>query len=162
MNEYNPTLSIARPVLVPETTARGTIIAAPDGASGAIGTYTANDRDNGPDGVIIYSFDISNGNDRLFEVNHETGTITLNSDLDRDADDVLDGGISVFIRACNIGLDLDTCPRRQLTIYITPINDIDPQFTEAVYTGSLNESALNGTLVVQVQCVDGDKQVGGI
>ena len=162
VNEYNPTLSIDRPILVAETTARGTVIAAPDGASGALGTYTANDRDNGPDGVIIYSFDITNGNDRLFEVNHETGTITLDSDLDRDVDDVLDGGISVFITACNIGLDLDTCPRRQLTIYITPINDIVPEFTEPIYTGSLNESAPNGTVVVQVICLDGDKQVGGV
>jgi hypothetical protein len=162
VNEYRPTLEVPAPIVVPETTQRGTTIAAPDVASGALGIFTVNDRDSGPDGVITYSFEIGNEDDSLFEVNQVTGTITLDADLDVDNHPEGREILSVSIVACNSGLELDSCEARSLTVYITPANDILPQFNETVYTASLNESAPNGTLVLQVLCVDGDTRVGEV
>ena len=162
LNEYRPELDIMRPIVVRETTPRGTVIAATDEESGALVTYSASDRDSGPGGVITYSFEIGNNDDRFFDVDQATGKITLSTDLD--ADDSADGSsrLSVSIAACNEGIELDSCETKPLTIFITAANDLTPEFTEAVYAGSLNESALNGTTVLQVQCVDGDIRVGGV
>ena len=161
VNEYKPIIIAPGPILLPETTPRGKIIAAPNDPSEALGTYTASDRDRGPDGVIAYSFNFMNGNDKLFDGNEETGIITLNDDLDFDTPEGTQVP-NVKIVVCNSGLELEICETRQLTIFLTPANDILPEFNATSYSASLNDSASNGTLVAQVLCVDRDKVVGGV
>ena len=161
VNEYHPSLE-TRVVPVPETTPRGTIIAATSTNIGALGTYTVNDRDKGEDGVVTFFFEVDNADDRFFDINQKTGTITLNTDLD--VDHLQSGTLQLFILivACNDGLNPDTCLTRQLAVYITPDNDIAPVFSANLYTATLNESDTNGTLVVQAECSDGDVIFGGI
>ena len=165
VNEYLPeitpsTITIA---LLREDDPVGKVVAAlaPRNASF---TYSATDRDDGPDGRIL--FDLTQGdsfqNQQVFDLDPDTGTLTLTRALDVDGlpgDETFDR-LDISITACNEGIPVSICNNIALTVFITAADDNDPQFLRSQYRASVLESALNGTLVVQANCVDEDKGIG--
>jgi hypothetical protein len=158
VNEYRPVLKVPPFILVNETTPIGSVIAAP--SSGPAADYSSSDGDDGADGVITYS--LTGGDDSFFQLDAD-GTITLTADPNIDNIPTGTLALSISIVACNEGIELDLCETQHLPIFITPVNDLPPVFTDTEYKANLTESELNGTFVVQVRCVDEDKGgVGGV
>ena len=161
LNEYRPTVEVGRfqieVILIPETTEISTVI-------GTIGRpiYIIDDRDDGEDGVVIFSFEVDSEDEMFFNFDERAGTIALNAGLDIDNEP---NGVKTFLISfvvCNAGLDFTTCPSRKLTITVTAENDILPQLSAPLYTVSVNELEVNGTVLVQAACSDGDKITGGV
>ena len=129
----------------------------------ALLTYTSTDRDSGPGGTVSFTLSPAQGSSAgIFELNANTGTLTLQQKLDVDN---LPGNnpivvIQISITACNEGLSTSECNSIILTVYITPANDNEPQFLQADYSETVLESAQPDTIVVQVTCVDDDKGAG--
>ena len=158
LNEFLPTISEFNTIPIPETTPNGTIIAATDHSLGPLATYTVTDRDTGPDGVIIYTLHASrnNSDDRFFELNRESGTLTLNAVLDVDDLPLGFQKLEISITICNMNVPLDICKIADLIVFITAANDIAPMFIAPLYTALVNESELNGTVILEIACMDDD------
>ena len=165
VNEYLPeiTPSTTTIALLREDDPVGKVVAALAPRNAPF-TYSATDRDDGPDGRIL--FDLTQGdsfqNQQVFDLDPDTGTLTLKRALDVDGlpgDETFDR-LDVSITACNEGIPVSICNNIALTVFITAADDNDPQFLRSQYRASVLESALNGTLVVQANCVDEDKGIG--
>ena len=167
VNEYLPTfddLGGSKTITIPETTPLGTRIAAADASIGPLLTYTATDRDRGSDGRIQYIFSDDN-NDRIqqfFELEATSGTLTLRAHLDIDDLPSPFERLEVLITACNKNVTISFCEIIALTIFVTAANDNLPMFSKPLYTASVNESALNGTAVLEVECEDDDNGQGAV
>ena len=159
LNEFLPTISNSLSTIpILETTPNGTIIAATDHSLDPLATYAVTDRDTGPDGVIIYTLHASrsNNDDKLFDLNRVSGTLTLNALLDVDN---LPSGfqkLEISITVCNMNVSLDLCQIIDLIVFVTAANDIAPAFTEQLYTASVSELELKSSLILQAECMDDD------
>ena len=160
INEYLPVISSSgsSTTTIAETAPPGTTIAAT--SIGSLLSYTASDRDEGPDGVITYSL-VDNLHDDLFELDRESGTLLLKTSPDVDSLDTLVGQFQVGIVACNEHISTALCNSIALTVYVTAANDIAPQFEPSLYPISLLEAAPIGSTVVETHCVDRDNGPGG-
>ena len=157
LNEYLPQFedSASAPISIPETTPRGAIIAATDSSIGPLLTYSAVDLDSGPDGTILYILETS-GDDRFFVLNEESGTLTLSVELDIDDLPTNFQRLEISILICNKNITLDICNSKIFTIFVTPVNEFAPVFTNPRYIASVNETELIGTAILEVVCMDDD------
>ena len=147
-----------------ETTPSGKVLAATDHSLEPEATYTVSDRDKGPDGVIVFSLHASrnNADDRFFNLDTATGTLTLNTQLDVDDLPNAFQRLDISITICNMNVTIEICALNDFIVFVTSDNDLTPMFTEPLYTASINESESNGTVVLQAVCVDADRGVGGV
>ncbi|XP_028838817.1 protocadherin Fat 3 isoform X3 [Denticeps clupeoides] len=108
------------------------------------------DGDTGFNGRIIYS--ISNGNiDTCFNINMESGLITVYRPLDREKTDQYHLNISIY--------DMGVPQRsswRLLTVNIEDVNDNNPLFHKESYTARIPENIAVGSEVAQITAVDSD------
>ena len=127
-------------------------------SSGAVTSFTVSDRDQGPDNTITYIF--ANDNDpklvSLFDLDPNTGTLSLNQTLDRDATGSLPLLITLRITIYNINPPVDKCPYMVITIFITESNDNFPIFSQETYTVTVPESFPINEVITIVICTDAD------
>lgn len=136
--------------------------------------YTATDSDDGPDGVITYTL-VTDSEEAvisgMLEVDVNTGEIITVRQLDFDVDSLLSrlpipNGIFVTlgirISVCDVfppPLNTD-CPRVLINLFLTPINEFTPEFTQEEYNLSILESAGFNEVVGRVTCTDRDLVIG--
>jgi VCBS repeat-containing protein len=89
-----------------------------------------------------------------FTINENTGTISTNLDLDREAKD----SYLFTVTAKDTASQITTAT---VTIAITDANDNSPVCSQAVYTASVLESATAGSSVLTVSCPDIDINFNG-
>ena len=160
VNEYLPSLG-PKVLNFPETSPVGTVVASTDKSQGPLFVYSASDKDEGSDGVVIYVFKESTSDIRFFDLERATGTLTLNQEID--VDQISDGykELIIDIIACNDDIEVESCPDTDFTIFVTAVNDIDPEFNQSSYSANVSESEVNGTVVLQATCLDGDQGMVG-
>lgn len=124
----------------------------------ALFTYTATDKDRGPDGKIIFT--LSPSSIDYLDLNSMTGTLSLQKEVDYDNLQGENPVINISITACNEDLPLNSCNNIALEVYIIPTNDNTPYFSQAEYSLSVLESAVQGTVIGQVTCLDDDRSTG--
>ena len=160
VNEFRPTV-VGMSIFtenINEDAITGTIIAATSGA-GLI-SYEVTDNDAGlDDSTITFTFTTENSITNLFSLNLTTGYLVLGQELDLDS-----GAISPFltleITACDLIPAVDDCPNIQVRLLVNAVNEFSPEFSQDSYSASIQESALENSEVVVVQCADEDVGVG--
>lgn len=140
-NKYAPVFtSLSYQVIVPENEPIGSTIL----------TFSATDRDDGPNGMVKYS--ISGGNERKeFSINENTGAIVIRQSLDYD----LIQEYHLNITAVDLGFQ----PKKSvamLTITLTDINDNPPLFNQSLYHAYLAENAPPNTIMFKAMATDKD------
>ena len=163
VNEYLPEIeSSSTTGTIPETAPVGTVIAAVDSSTGPLLSYRATDRDNGPDGIIKYSF--SDRAMQQFGLDENTGTLTLRQHLDIDnlPHDITFERLEIGVSGCNSGIPISLCKSIVFIVFVTSVNEHDPRFQQSQYIETTPESSPNGTVVEQVTCVDEDNGHGSI
>ncbi|NWI92276.1 DSG1A protein, partial [Pitta sordida] len=105
---------------------------------------------------IIYSIS-GVGIDRapygIFVVNPRTGEINITSIVDREVTPVF--VIRCFAKHSVTGVDLE--PPLELRVRVLDINDNPPVFAQTVFTGSIEESSMDNTLVMKIIATDADE-----
>lgn len=140
-NRFAPTFTaLSYQVIVPENEPIGSMIL----------TVSANDRDDGPNGIVKYT--ISGGNERKeFAINEDSGAITIRQSLDYD---------SVQEYRLNItATDLGFQPKKtvaMLAITLTDINDNAPEFNASIYHAYIAENSPTKTFVFKATATDRD------
>ncbi|NXH95483.1 DSG1A protein, partial [Pachycephala philippinensis] len=108
------------------------------------------------DNPIIYSIS-GVGIDRapygIFVVNPRTGEINITSIVDREQTPVF--VIRCFAKHAMTGVDLE--PPLELRVRVLDINDNAPVFAQTVFTGSVEESSMDNTLVMKIIATDLDE-----
>uniref|UniRef100_A0A1I8HLV4 CELR3 protein n=1 Tax=Macrostomum lignano TaxID=282301 RepID=A0A1I8HLV4_9PLAT len=107
----------------------------------SIGVVSAEDRDTGLNGQVVYSIASPSSLKHLLAIN-ENGTVTLNGTVDREATPKL----TLFLLASDLGTPprMDTA---ELQLTVLDVNDNRPEFTAAAYTGSVPEGSTAGVTV---------------
>uniref|UniRef100_A0A8C3R3E4 Desmoglein 1 n=1 Tax=Cyanoderma ruficeps TaxID=181631 RepID=A0A8C3R3E4_9PASS len=85
----------------------------------------------------------------IFIVNPRTGEINITSIVDREVTPVFVGG------ADNRSVYLE--PPLELRVRVLDINDNPPVFAQTVFTGSVEESSMDNTLVMKIIATDADE-----
>lgn len=113
------------------------------------------DKDTGFNARILYV--ISDGNtDSCFNIDMETGVISIYQPLDRERSDRYLLNISIY----DMGL-LQRSSWRLLTVNIDDVNDNSPQFSLESYTAVVPENTAIGTEVIQIVASDIDLDHNG-
>ncbi|XP_067113778.1 protocadherin Fat 3 [Osmerus mordax] len=116
---------------------------------------TAQDGDTGFNGRILHA--ISDGNkDSCFDIDMESGLITVFQPLDRERTDRYFLNITLYDQ----GLPQKSS-WRLLTINIEDTNDNDPQFPQESYSAVIPEDTAVGTDVIRVAATDKDQGQNG-
>ncbi|NXC96591.1 DSG1A protein, partial [Certhia familiaris] len=89
----------------------------------------------------------------IFVVNPRTGEINITSIVDREVTPVF--VIRCFARHSVTGIDLE--PPLELRVRVLDINDNPPVFAQTVFTGSVEESSMDNTLVMKIIATDADE-----
>ncbi|KAM7122484.1 desmoglein-4-like [Ciconia maguari] len=89
----------------------------------------------------------------IFVVNPRTGEINITSIVDREVTPVFI--IRCFARHSVTGVDLE--PPLELRVRVLDINDNPPIFAQTVFTGSIEESSMDNTLVMKIIASDADE-----
>ncbi|MGH0137819.1 UNVERIFIED_CONTAM: hypothetical protein FKN15_017586 [Acipenser sinensis] len=148
MNDNRPTFQNETYQLqVKEESAAGTVIA----------TITAfdNDEPGTNNSVVRYKIEDSEFSNN-FTIDEETGVVTINGTLDREAiEPLLNGKIQLTVTAYDWGHPI-LSSSVNVTINVEDINDNNPVFTETVYQDSVRESD-KGAYVGFVQAMDQDQ-----
>ncbi|KAL3877425.1 hypothetical protein ACJMK2_035131 [Sinanodonta woodiana] len=117
----------------------------------------ATDKDAGNNSVVLYEIENISTFCKNFTIDNETGEMRLSSTLDYEAlNDLSNGVINLTVYAYNYGAH-NVSGNVTVTIVVQDVNDNAPQFNKNGYLGSINETAVEGTLVVQINATDGDK-----
>ncbi|XP_031340977.1 cadherin-related tumor suppressor [Photinus pyralis] len=142
VNEYYP--RFIQPVFhfeVSESTEIGT----------SIGVIQATDQDSGKDGRVYYLF-VGSSNDKGFNINAESGIITISRHLDRETQ----SRIVLTVMAKNSGgIRGNDTDEAQVIITVQDGND-PPEFLQRFYETKILENAVVGSKVVMVKAVDKD------
>uniref|UniRef100_A0A1I8PJD7 Cadherin-related tumor suppressor n=1 Tax=Stomoxys calcitrans TaxID=35570 RepID=A0A1I8PJD7_STOCA len=146
-NYYTPEfLPQSYQVIVPENEPIGSTIL----------TLTANDRDEGPNGMLRYA--IAGGNERSeFRIDAETGAVIIQEPLDYDTIQEYHLNISVQ--------DLGFKPKTgmaQLTVILTDINDNPPLFNQSQYHAFIAENKPPQSYVFKAMAKDKDSPKNAI
>ncbi|XP_076089767.1 protocadherin Fat 4-like [Mytilus galloprovincialis] len=140
-NEYSPVFSEnGSNVSVPENTTVGSTIL----------TLLATDDDRGDDGIIQYSI---NASTTQFAIESSSGSIKLTGVLDRET--TKEYIIDV------LAVDSGTTPSSFTTTYsliiiVEDVNDVTPICSSNTITHGIAEDSVISTIVVQLNCSDGD------
>ncbi|NXR03637.1 DSG1A protein, partial [Sagittarius serpentarius] len=89
----------------------------------------------------------------IFVVNPRTGEINITSIVDREVTPVF--VIRCFAKHSLTGVDLE--PPLELRVRVLDINDNPPIFAQTVFTGSVEESSMDNTLVMKIIASDADE-----
>ncbi|KAK2511904.1 Dsg4 [Columba guinea] len=89
----------------------------------------------------------------IFVVNPRTGEINITSIVDREVTPVF--VIRCFAKHSVTGVDLE--PPLELRVRVLDINDNPPVFAQTVFTGSIEESSMDNTLVMKIIATDADE-----
>ncbi|NWV42060.1 DSG1A protein, partial [Grantiella picta] len=89
----------------------------------------------------------------IFVVNPRTGEINITSIVDREVTPVF--VIRCFAKHSVTGIDLE--PPLELRVRVLDINDNPPIFAQTVFTGSVEESSMDNTLVMKIIATDADE-----
>ncbi|NXE15028.1 DSG1A protein, partial [Lophotis ruficrista] len=89
----------------------------------------------------------------IFVVNPRTGEINITSIVDREVTPVF--VIRCFAKHSVTGVDLE--PPLELRVRVLDINDNPPIFAQTVFTGSVEESSMDNTLVMKIIATDADE-----
>ncbi|XP_063180059.1 desmoglein-4-like [Chroicocephalus ridibundus] len=89
----------------------------------------------------------------IFVVNPRTGEINITSIVDREVTPVF--VIRCFAKHSVTGVDLE--PPLELRVRVLDINDNPPIFAQTVFTGSIEESSMDNTLVMKIIATDADE-----
>uniref|UniRef100_A0A8C4U3T7 Desmoglein 1 n=1 Tax=Falco tinnunculus TaxID=100819 RepID=A0A8C4U3T7_FALTI len=89
----------------------------------------------------------------IFVVNPRTGEINITSVVDREVTPVF--VIRCFAKHSVTGVDLE--PPLELRVRVLDINDNPPVFAQTVFTGSIEESSMDNTLVMKIIATDADE-----
>ncbi|NWY17874.1 DSG1A protein, partial [Aphelocoma coerulescens] len=89
----------------------------------------------------------------IFVVNPRTGEINITSIVDREITPVF--VIRCFAKHSVTGVDLE--PPLELRVRVLDINDNAPVFAQTVFTGSVEESSMDNTLVMKIIATDADE-----
>ncbi|NWV89960.1 DSG1A protein, partial [Machaerirhynchus nigripectus] len=89
----------------------------------------------------------------IFVVNPRTGEINITSIVDREVTPVF--VIRCFAKHSVTGVDLE--PPLELRVRVLDINDNAPVFAQTVFTGSVEESSMDNTLVMKIIATDADE-----
>ncbi|KFP03826.1 Desmoglein-1-alpha, partial [Calypte anna] len=89
----------------------------------------------------------------IFVVNPRTGDINITSIVDREVTPVF--VIRCFAKHSLTGIDLE--PPLELRVRVLDINDNPPIFSQTVFTGSIEESSMENTLVMKIIATDADE-----
>ncbi|NWX43062.1 DSG1A protein, partial [Steatornis caripensis] len=89
----------------------------------------------------------------IFVVNPRTGEINITSIVDREVTPVF--VIRCFAKHSVTGVDLE--PPLELRVRVLDINDNPPIFAQTVFTGSIEESSMDNTLVMKIIASDADE-----
>ena len=113
----------------------------------------ATDGDFGADGQIEYTI-ISQSPAGYFDINPQSGTVTVARSLDRET---IPDGITLTIQAADKP-DIGTAKAATmvLEVEITDVNDQDPVFTGPITAESVSENATVNTIITQLQATDQD------
>ena len=163
VNEFVPHLHISPgSAVIEEDRATGTIVLSQD--SNGVFKLTASDGDEGEDGQLTFTAtsDYSEFN-ALFAVNASDGTVTLSAQLDLDLKRTTFLHISVTITVCDHETSPGVCPNAVLNIFVTSVNEFDPEFSQASYA-TINAAYFEGTysneVIAMVECSDRDWSMG--
>ncbi|KAH9512466.1 hypothetical protein Btru_038483 [Bulinus truncatus] len=144
-NEFTPTIQsqTTSPISIPEDTPVGTSIA----------KFTGSDQDIGAEGVLAYSFSLTNSPvcpSNPFSID-SSGTITVSSELNFDTChlyiiqvEIKDSGVSPMSVSGS------------LTVSITDVNNHQPTCTVLYKTVPLSETAVLNAQVTTISCSDAD------
>ncbi|NXG65088.1 DSG1A protein, partial [Hemiprocne comata] len=89
----------------------------------------------------------------IFVVNPRTGEINITSIVDREVTPVF--VIRCFAKHSTTGIDLEA--PLELRVRVLDINDNPPIFAQTVFTGSIEESSMDNTLVMKIIATDADE-----
>ncbi|KFQ90114.1 Desmoglein-1, partial [Phoenicopterus ruber ruber] len=89
----------------------------------------------------------------IFVVNPRTGEINITAIVDREVTPVF--VIRCFAKHSVTGIDLE--PPLELRVRVLDINDNPPIFAQTVFTGSIEESSMDNTLVMKIIASDADE-----
>uniref|UniRef100_A0A3B5R467 Cadherin domain-containing protein n=1 Tax=Xiphophorus maculatus TaxID=8083 RepID=A0A3B5R467_XIPMA len=130
---------------VSENSAKGTVVT----------TVSASDADQGSNGRITYSISSTIENARgIFEVNAESGEITLKRDVDYEKVN----SFQMNIRASDDGGLEDSC---KVTIDVIDVNDNQPNIQIISKSNVISEDATLGTVVTMINIEDADSGDNG-
>lgn len=146
-NLHSPIFSaLSYRVIVPENEALGTVIV----------TVSATDRDDGPNGHILYN--ITKGNDKgWFAIDSATGGVSINKSLDYDTNQEYRLIISAHDRGYH-----SKSSEAELTVILTDINDNPPYFEQQSYDAYINENAPIHQNVFHLKAKDKDSPKNAI
>uniref|UniRef100_A0A673C2P1 Protocadherin beta-16-like n=1 Tax=Sphaeramia orbicularis TaxID=375764 RepID=A0A673C2P1_9TELE len=130
---------------VTENSPKGTVVA----------SVTASDADQGSNGKITYSITNAIDDDKkLFEVNKETGEVTLIGDIDFETS----RNHQIHLLASDDGGLTDSC---KLLIDVQDINDNNPEINIMSKTNVISEDAKVNTVVTMINIEDKDTGENG-
>ncbi|XP_074941018.1 desmoglein-4-like [Phalacrocorax aristotelis] len=89
----------------------------------------------------------------IFVINPRTGEINITAIVDREVTPIF--VIRCFAKHSVTGVDLE--PPLELRVRVLDINDNPPVFAQAVFTGSIEESSMDNTLVMKIIASDADE-----
>ena len=149
-------------VFVPEDTPVGTVIASNSDTAppGTLSEYTIIDNDAGIDGLLTFtSTDLDT---EYFTLELDTGSILLRRELDLDnqTDPTPTNFEAVEVTGCDFFPPIDFCPNLNIRIFVNPVNEFTPQFSQDSYSTSIPEDTPEGAEVLVVECTDDDVGVG--
>ena len=164
VNEYPPEAEIDVNGVLPETSPAGTVIVS-QGEDG-LTRITATDMDAG-DGVLTFTATYSNFSSH-FSINQTNGKVTLTMPFDVDGDGDGDGdgtnfNVVISVRVCDQETPPDQCPIVSVTLFIIPVNEFDPQFSQASYNttnASYPEGEYSNEVITTAECHDSDVGIG--
>ena len=130
-------------ISIPENTPLGTKIA----------TFTANDSDPGFAGLMIWSLNLQELNDKkiYFEVNQFTGELFLISELDYESEKI----IPLLVTVCDQSLLNQKCVNQSVRIVLEDVNDNTPLLPN-VFTFNISEAAPVHTVIGTIYATDED------
>ena len=160
VNEFQPQLSQSSVIVIAtELDSIGKVLVSTRSDVNASVVFSATDEDEGPGGTLRFSLAF-NENLTAFNVDPETGTLTVAQSLDVDNSPSGFDDIEVRLTVCDVDPPVPTCPNLVIRTFIFSSNDNNPVFTENVYRVSVLESMLSGTFITTVSCTDDDVGIG--
>ncbi|XP_061090054.1 protocadherin alpha-4-like [Conger conger] len=121
-------------------------------------TVNATDLDDGLNGEIVYSFINDNDNNvNVFAINPETGEITVQGEVDHEAN----GAIEIRVQAEDRGHN-PRAARCKVLVEITDSNDNSPEISVTSLINTVKENAAVGTMVGLITVSDKDDGKNGV
>ena len=156
VNEYRPEI---RPMNLVPTVTEG------DPTGTVIATITADDEDDGPDGIVTYT--LTSVDSQFLDINLTTGVVYVSApeELDFDILDLANEGDHFFryelnVVACDVHPPSSECETASITVFIFGVNEDPPEFSEERYSVSYPENTPVGTTVTTASCSDRDRGAG--